>query len=147
MSQEPTISVGIVRNKKFSFVLFGDFTTPSQPNTINGICTAELKNNKISCSAGGKRFESAGEVIFTPSFSQGEYFSIKDVIIGVQFHWERKEKESFRGALKLVIDKDALYAINIVPLEEYLKSVISSEMSPKSSINLLKAHSVVSRSW
>jgi SpoIID/LytB domain protein len=147
MTPIPFIHVGIVRGKKITFVLFGDFSSSITQKSINGICQAELKNGKIICSFAGQKIESTKELYFSPSDPHSEYFSIRDVIIGSQFHWERKEKQSFRGSLKIIIDNDALWAVNIVSVEDYLQSVISSEMSPKSSIHLLKAHAVISRSW
>jgi stage II sporulation protein D len=147
MNPIPFVHVGIVRGKKITFVLFGDFSSSLTQKSVNGICQAELKNGKIVCTIAGQKIESAKELYFSPSIPHSEYFSIRDVIIGSQFHWERKEKQSFHGSLNIIIDKDALWAINIVSVEDYLQSVISSEMSPKSNIHLLKAHAVISRSW
>lgn len=144
---EPVISVGIVNAKSLSFVLFGDFRLNESKATYNGICTAELRQGKLVCLVNGKQVTAASEYIFSPSREQTEYFSIKDVTIGAQFHWERREKESFRGSLKIITDGKSVHAINLIAIEEYLVSVISSEMSPKCNINLLKAHAVISRSW
>lgn len=72
---------------------------------------------------------------------------MEDVTIGVDFHWERKEAQTFLGKLRFVVDGDKLWAINELPVERYLASVISSEMSATSSLELLKAHAVISRSW
>ncbi len=74
-------------------------------------------------------------------------FSLKDVTIGVNFHWQRKETQTFRGVLKLVVEADKVCAINCLPVEDYLVSVISSEMKATSSLEFLKAHAVISRSW
>lgn len=74
-------------------------------------------------------------------------FTIKDVIIGVNFHWERREDQTFRGNLAFGFEHGKMYAIDIVPVEDYLASVISSEMSATASVELLKAHAVISRSW
>ncbi|MDR1783575.1 MAG: SpoIID/LytB domain-containing protein, partial [Dysgonamonadaceae bacterium] len=74
-------------------------------------------------------------------------FILKDVIFGIDFHWERREDQEFSGELKIIHEKGKLTAVNVIPLEEYLESVISSEMSATSSIELLKAHAVISRSW
>ena len=74
-------------------------------------------------------------------------FTLHDVTIGVGFHWERQEKQTFRGTLRLVVEADKVVAINELPVEQYLESVISSEMSATSSPELLKAHAVISRSW
>ncbi len=74
-------------------------------------------------------------------------FSLSDVTIGVNFHWERKETQTFLGTLRFVVESDKIVAINELPVEKYLESVISSEMSATSSLELLKAHAVISRSW
>ena len=74
-------------------------------------------------------------------------FSLSDVTIGVNFHWERKETQTFLGTLHFVVESDKICAINELPVERYLESVISSEMSATSSLELLKAHAVISRSW
>ena len=87
------------------------------------------------------------ELLFDPKEAADASFSLYDVTIGVNFHWERKEKQTFRGSLLLLNDGGKVCAINILPLEEYLKSVISSEMSSTASLQFLKAHAVISRSW
>jgi len=74
-------------------------------------------------------------------------FELPEVKIGIGFHWERTEKQVFEGRLKFLVEGDKLTAVNRVPLESYLTSVISSEMSAKASGELLKAHAVISRSW
>ena len=74
-------------------------------------------------------------------------FELKDVTIGINFHWERKEVQKFKGELKIIIEGEQLTAINVISIEEYLTSVISSEMSATASLELLKAHAVISRSW
>ncbi len=74
------------------------------------------------------------EIIFEPQEPENESFLIRDVVIGVKFHWERKEKQRFTHSLKLIKDNGKITAINIVPIEKYLVSVISSEMSPKCSM-------------
>ena len=79
---------------------------------------------------------------------ENDEFELKDVTIGINFHWERKENQRFRGELEILKNDDGtLTAVNVLPIELYLKSVISSEMSATSSMELLKAHSVISRSW
>ena len=75
------------------------------------------------------------------------FFELQDVTIGINFHWERKEVQRFKGELKIIVEDDRLTAINIIPIEDYLTSVISSEMSATASLELLKAHAVISRSW
>ena len=83
---------------------------------------------------------------FTP-LEENNSFSLYDVTIGLNYHWERQETQVFSGTLRLVVDEDKIVAINILPVEDYLTSVISSEMNANSSLELLKAHAVVSRSW
>ncbi len=75
------------------------------------------------------------------------FFELKDVTIGINFHWERKEVQKFKGELKIIVEGEQLTAINVISIEEYLTSVISSEMSATASLELLKAHAVISRSW
>jgi SpoIID/LytB domain protein len=74
-------------------------------------------------------------------------FVLHDVTIGVDFHWERKEVQKFAGALKIIVADGKLVAINVVGIEDYLLSVISSEMSATADEEFLKAHAVISRSW
>ena len=96
-----------------------------------------------------------GEYCFTPATEErlfvpadpGATFTLKDVVIGIGFHWERKEDQTFCGALLLKMEEGQVRAINVVPVETYLTSVISSEMSANASLELLKAHAVISRSW
>jgi stage II sporulation protein D len=87
------------------------------------------------------------EVTLTPSDLTSCAFALDDVTIGIGFHWERKERQVFRGALRLVKRASGLTVINDVALEEYVTSVISSEMSASCPLESLKAHAVISRSW
>lgn len=87
------------------------------------------------------------ELLFEPVRYHEASFELNDVTIGIHFHWERKEDQTFKGSLKIIIENEQLTAINILPLEDYLVSVISSEMSATSSMELLKAHAITSRSW
>lgn len=145
--QEPVISVGIISSKKIKFLLDGDFRLGKSDKTVSGVFTAELKENKIFLTSSSIKESFADEIIFTPSDTVNETFTLQEVVIGVDFHWERKEKQSFKGELKLIIFENKLLAINLVKIENYLSSVISSEMSAKCSVELLKAHAVISRAW
>ena len=87
------------------------------------------------------------ELVFETDNLHTGSFELKNVIIGVNFHWERKENQRFLGGLKFIVENGKISAINVVSLEDYLTSVISSEMSATSSGELLKAHAVISRSW
>jgi stage II sporulation protein D len=93
------------------------------------------------------RHRLTSEVTLTPSDPTSCAFALDDVTIGIGFHWERKERQVFRGAFRLVKRAAGLTVINYVPLEEYVTSVISSEMSASCPLELLKAHAVISRSW
>lgn len=144
---EPLISVGILTDTVINFTCYGDYYTNNQEDFFSGIFQASVKHGKLVVEGSGKKLVDENSLVFTPNSPETEHFMIKDVVIGVQFHWERKEKENFKGSLKLLRKGDKVTAINIINIEEYLKSVISSEMSAKSSMALLKAHAVISRSW
>ncbi|MCC8112947.1 MAG: DUF4922 domain-containing protein [Bacteroidales bacterium] len=86
-------------------------------------------------------------LLFKPTDPSKCYAEVKDVTIGVNFHWQRKENQRFLGEICLMPEDGKITVINILPIEDYLASVISSEMSATSSLELLKAHAVISRSW
>lgn len=144
---QPLITVGILTDKKVTFELYGDYRTSTITKNLNGRFTAEIINGEIICKSANEKLNSKDELIFEPKDNITDTFLIRNVTIGVKFHWERKEKERFSGLLKLKKDKDKIAVINLLPIEKYLTSVISSEMSAKSSLQLLKAHAIVSRSW
>ncbi len=146
-SAEPLVNVGIQTEKKILFELHGDFKVYGFKQIFSGVYSAEILDNKIICRQGIDKIESTGEITFEPTNFQRESFLLRDVKIGIEFHWERKQKQPFNGSLKLIINTDKITAINIIPAEYYIQSVISSEMSSKSSTQLLKAHAVISRSW
>ena len=137
--KEPEISVGIVNAQEIHFTLNGNFFAKGETVTADQV---------VSFSEGGILWNNNlyRELTFTPQDEQNS-FSLYDVTIGINFHWERQETQVFSGTLKLVVEEEKIVAINILPVEEYLTSVISSEMNANSSIELLKAHAVVSRSW
>ena len=137
--QEPNVTVGIVSGERIAFSLNHPYEVEGQQAT--GDQWVELANGAILWN--GNRYS---ELVFRPT-DEGASFSLKDVTIGVNFHWERKETQTFLGILRLVIDGNKVLAINELPVERYLESVISSEMSATSSLQLLKAHAVISRSW
>jgi SpoIID/LytB domain protein len=147
INKEPNISIGILSEKKIDFELHGDFKVAGTKQIFSGKFTAEIENNKIVCRWNDNKEEIPDDIIFVPQDIQSESFLLRNVKIGVNFHWERKEKEIFTGSLKLIKENDNVTAINVLPIERYLLSVISSEMSAKSSLQLLKAHAIISRSW
>ena len=137
--KEPTITVGIVSAEKISFVLNGDYMAKGE--AITGPQTVEFCEGGIVWR--GTQYRN---LTFTPQASEAS-FTLNDVTIGVNFHWERQQKQTFEGTLNIVVEADKIVAINELPLERYLMSVISSEMSATAPLEFLKAHSVISRSW
>jgi len=137
---EPIIHVGILSAQKIEFILNGIYIDRNG-SEFSGKYTAKIENGKI-------RFNDilSDELIFEP-VSPKSSFDLIDVVIGINFHWERKENQRFKGALKIIIENNNLTAINRIGVEDYLTSVISSEMSATASDELLKAHAVISRSW
>jgi len=144
---EPHISVGILSDTKIKFELYGEYSSYGFKHFFSGRYEAELVGDRIICKGEKDKIEITDEIIFEPQEPDNESFLIREVVIGVKFHWERKEKQRFTHSLKLVRDGNKITAINIVPIEKYLMSVISSEMSAKCSLQMLKATAVVSRSW
>lgn len=139
--QEPVITVGILSGKEIGFSFPKEFIS-SDGIAICGIQQAVYRKGKICWQE--KKYD---ELSFTPQQDTSSFFELQDVTIGINFHWERKEVQRFKGELKIIVEDDRLTAINIIPIEDYLTSVISSEMSATASLELLKAHAVISRSW
>ena len=142
----PIVSVGIVSGQHIDFCLNGLYQAKGE--SIEGMQTVELTEGGLSW-----RGQQYRELRFTPApvgmAANGETpsFTLKDVTIGNGFHWERHEQQTFKGTLRLLAEADQVLAINELPVEQYLESVISSEMNATSSLELLKAHAVISRSW
>lgn len=137
--EEPIVSVGIVSASKLCFSLNAPYTVCSSQRC--GKQVVELSEGRIL-------WENAlyDELLFEPTDAQSS-FTLEDVTIGVNFHWERKEAQTFLGKLRFIVQDNNICAINELPVETYLTSVISSEMRATSSLELLKAHAVISRSW
>lgn len=140
--REPLIHVGILLNQqKIDFELFSTYKLAGKEFPA-GNYSVKIFNGKILFN--NVEYD---EITFEADQIHEDSFELKDVIIGVNFHWERKENQRFLGGLKFIVENGSISAINIVSLEDYLMSVISSEMSATSSEKLLKAHAVISRSW
>ena len=139
--QVPLISVGILSGKEIEFSFPIKFISSDETES-SGMQKAIYRDGKIHWQ--GKEYN---ELSFTPQQGAPAFFELKDVTIGINFHWERKEVQKFKGELKIIIEGEQLTAINVISIEEYLTSVISSEMSATASLELLKAHAVISRSW
>ena len=138
---EPQIAVGILSGKEIQFSFPDEFIS-SDGIAISGIQQAVYRKGKIYWQE--KEYD---ELSFIPRQNTSSFFELQDVTIGINFHWERKEVQRFKGELKIIVEDDKLTAINIISIENYLTSVISSEMSATASLELLKAHAVISRSW
>ena len=138
-AHEPQVAVGIVSGKTIKFSLNKPYVAKGE--SIEGEQVVEFSEGGIAWR--GRQYRELSFVPKTPDAS----FSLHDVTIGIDFHWERQEVQTFRGALRLVVEADKVCAINLLPVEEYLTSVISSEMKATASDELLKAHAVISRSW
>ena len=134
---QPVLEVGIMSGKEIEFEILTDGAGPRK---------AVLREGKIEYD--GALYDELYFGSQTPSTMFAEpSFALYGVTIGVNFHWERKEDQKFAGALKIIVDKGQLTAVNVIGVEDYLLSVISSEMSATASEEFLKAHAVISRSW
>lgn len=149
LGQEPIITVGIMHAERIGFFFDSPFRCAEMPNiTFDGEYEVFLSDDgRVSF------FEQQFDLLhFTPIeeqdyTSEDGYFELEDVVIGINFHWERKENQRFKGGLTFMIEHGKVVAINEIPTEAYIFSVISSEMSATASLELLKAHAVISRSW
>lgn len=134
---QPHISVGIMSAERIEFQMYPDG---------GGTRVATYREGKIDYD--GALYD---ELFFeeqTPStFFAEPTFELHDVTIGKGFHWERRETQKFAGALKIIVENNELTAVNVIGVEDYLLSVISSEMNQNSLEEFLKAHAVISRSW
>ena len=145
MNKQPILNVGIMKSTHIEFILETGYRVGT--NMIpQGNYTIELRKGKMILQGQSFLTISEEEIKLLPIFRTNS-FVLKDVTIGIDFHWEQKEDQRFTGGIRFFIDQDVIQVINTIHLEDYLKSVISSEMSATSSVELLKAHAVISRSW
>jgi SpoIID/LytB domain protein len=140
---QPNIRIGILNRPAFEFELKGSFRIGSSETELpSGLYKASLNGDTININ--NQPFNTLSLNLDPVGNAT---FVLKQVTIGIQFHWERNEDQEFNGSLEIKVDNNNLFAINHAPVEDYLKSVISSEMSATSSTELLKAHAIISRSW
>ena len=142
----PTIDVGIMYEKKINFSLQGTFTD-SRKDSLTGDWKVWCEEGGIYLSNGIRAFQVEEGFTLFPVKPNENSVTLKNVTIGIGFHWERQEDQVFKGGLKFIIENEKITAINKLSVEDYLTSVISSEMSATSSLELLRAHAVISRSW
>ena len=134
---QPRVAVGILAAEEICFEIISDGAGPQRVRwsdgriAYNGALYDELYFDAITRST----------LFAEPSFV------LHDVVIGIDFHWEQKRTLKFAGGLKFIVEGDKVRAVNLVGMEDYLLSVISSEMKSSASLELLKAHAVISRSW
>ncbi len=158
IGSEPVIEVGILKAQKIRFRLEGRFRilnkgapTDLQSSTevaVEAILNKDMVEMRLDGGDSNSGKTLSGEVlVFEPLEAETARFLVHDVVIGIGFHWEQKEDQKFQGALKLMLSGDQIQVVNVVPVEGYLISVISSEMRGDSSPALLKAHTIISRSW
>lgn len=139
MPEEPEVQVGILTNTRIKFRLNSPYS--AKGNVVEG-------EQIVECNGGGVYWNGNmySELKFNPVDVESS-FTIDEVEIGTDYHWQRIESQTFRGKIRILVEEDKLVLVNKLPIEDYLKSVISSEMSATSSLELLKAHAVISRSW
>lgn len=147
--EEPEIQVGLLSNPEIRFTLQGNYHVVAPKGNpvptkkiVEGEQRVYMDNGLIQWNG-----DSFKELLFFPIEPDKNLIKVKNVMIGKQFHWQQQEDQSFQGTFHLIIEEGKITAINIISTERYLTSVISSEMSAMASIELLKAHAVISRSW
>lgn len=140
MLGEPQITVGVLRAERIAFVLQGGYRD-NEGRNVEGEQAVRYVQNGIEWN--GAVYE---RLCFTPS-DKSSKFLLRDVVIGIGFHWQRTEDQTFRGGLEFIVEDGMLTAVNRIGVESYLFSVIASEMSASASPALLRAHAVISRSW
>ena len=143
ITREPEIRVGLISEAtEARFALSGRFDSDGR-TLVEGDHVAYAEGGAVKLAG----LAAAPQITLSPSDFKSCRFTLHDVKIGIEFHWERLESQQFQGKLTLTADGDRLTIINELPLESYLISVISSEMSAACPVELLRAHAIVSRSW
>jgi len=143
---EPEVNIAIFSEDEIQLELYGNFSVEGMTQYFRGPYTAKLSDSRIKIINPESEFI-VDEISFVPATNETEFFRLRNVTVGKGFHWERKENQRFFGGLKLIIENDNITAINFIKVEDYITSVISSEMSDSSPIEFLKAHAIISRSW
>lgn len=138
--KEPKVQVCILSEPQIEFILLNSYHIKGKE--IAGRQVVTYVDGQIRWQ--GHLYD---ELLFEPMHEESDAFELLNVTIGINFHWERKEDQRFMGALKIIVENEKLTGINVIHVEDYLTSVISSEMSATASLELLKAHAVISRSW
>ena len=146
IDREPVIRVGLLTGaRQVSFDLAGSFVNGDGATMPPGSYTGSVERGAVKLE--GAASLSAPSITLSPGDIDECQFTVRGVTIGIGFHWEREESQKFQGKLIIIAEGDSLTVINELPLEAYLASVISSEMSASSPSELLRAHAIISRSW
>lgn len=146
---EPSVEVGIVSAPALQAVLRGNYRLAAETATgvEHDLCPSGQMEWQLTDGHLIYKGKECRSLLLQPEHPETDSFALPHVTIGIHFHWQRQETQYFRGSLKILPHDNLLTAINRLPIEEYLSSVIASEMSAHSSLALLKAHAVISRSW
>jgi len=151
---QPKIRVGILENQDFiSFKIYGDYVLNEKLKFRDKILKAIPNGSKILLKENYTIIFSDIKLDFVPvqlnsRIEDARYkFAVENVVIGIDFHWEQKEKQIFEGSFSIINKNGKLKLINQLDVERYLQSVVSSEMNSESPFEYLKAHSIISRSW
>ncbi|MCH4895400.1 SpoIID/LytB domain-containing protein [Marinilabiliaceae bacterium JC040] len=145
---ETKLKIGIVKAKEIELTFINEYFAKVTGAQFYGSYSIQVVDNLINVF--NQHLElvySDKEIILKPSSKNADIFEIENVEIGINFHWSQKETQRFNGSIKLIIDGDEVQLINIIYVEDYLLSVISSEMNSNSPIEYLKTHAIISRSW
>lgn len=142
IEKEPSIKVGIMSSESIDIEFGGEFSCALLSDFPTQIRAQANRDGQVSIG-----LVSAQSILFVPRDEESDWFELVGVAIGIGYHWERRQRQRFRGSLMLLAKEGKVVAINEIGVESYLQSVISSEMSASSPDELLKAHSVISRSW
>ncbi|MGD0261353.1 MAG: SpoIID/LytB domain-containing protein [Verrucomicrobiota bacterium] len=147
IDQEPLLSVGIYeREAETRGALNGQFVLPDKTALSGEFSVRPKQGRLVLLGKDGQELAREPEIRLAPEGKAT--FTLRGVTIGINFHWERKEDQTFEGGLRLLPNADGtITAINDAGVEQYLKSVISSEMSAEAPLELLRAHAITSRSW
>jgi stage II sporulation protein D len=147
INKTPEIQVGIFSAEQICFTLKDAYLSESGTSIDAGKWTAHCSGDTLYLQNENKKMEFKNVLLLIPQNSFTSSFILQEVIIGVDFHWQRSEDQVFKGKLKLFIENGKVTVVNVLSVEDYLVSVISSEMKATASKEFLKAHAVISRSW
>ncbi|MEE9912912.1 MAG: SpoIID/LytB domain-containing protein [Deltaproteobacteria bacterium] len=145
---EPKIKVALLQNSPEARLrLEGSFFLPNGRAVAGELIAATAGGQILLTDLNGGEIARENEIMISPAPSTENFFTVRNVKIGIDFHWQRLQEQSFRGALLISPGGPALNLINIISLEEYLASVISSEMAAEAPLEFLKAQAITARSW